>query len=139
MKLYITLTFHGFGNDQEAAEHLCALVKTAGWEDFCFIRDVENYQKKFDSPKDLMQRAREEILNCDGLMIDITEQSPGKIIEAGIAFSSGKKIIVLVKKGLAVRETVKGIADAVIEYEQLEDIVLPLRQLAQKWQPVKIC
>jgi hypothetical protein len=32
------------------------------WQDFCFIRDVENYQKVFDNPKELMKRALEEII-----------------------------------------------------------------------------
>lgn len=68
-KVFITASFENAENKKEI-EELCFLVKAAGFIDFCFIRDVENYQKVFDNPKDLMDRALEEIKNCDYLLID---------------------------------------------------------------------
>lgn len=125
-RVFITATFKGIENRDEI-EYLCSLVKDAGFEDFCFVRDVEHYQKVFNTPKELMIRAREEIEKSDFLLIDMSEKPTGRAIEAGIAHTLGKKIIVIAKKGTTIKDSVRGIADIVIEYDQLEDIVAPIR------------
>lgn len=126
MKIYITVTFKGEENKKEV-EHLCSLVREAGFQDFCFVRDIEKYQKIFDNPKELMNKAKEEILKCDALLIDFSEKSTGRTIEAGIAFDAGKQIIGIVKNGVEVKPTARGITDVIIEYNQVEDIVEPLK------------
>ena len=130
MKIFITANFQQ-GRNKEEIEHLCHLVKSTGLEDFCFIRDVENYQKIFNNPQDLMQRAKEEISKSDALLIDVTNKPTGRAIEAGIAFSLNKKIIVIAKKGTKIKETTLGIATLVIKYEDLKEIVVPLRKWAK--------
>jgi len=132
MKLFITASFKE-GRNKEEIEHLCSIVKESGFSDFCFIRDVENYQKVFDDPKELMKRAKKEILNSDSLLINMTNKPTGRAIEAGIAFSQGKKIITIMKKGTKIKDTTRGISDVVIEYEIIEDIIKPLRVLFNKW------
>jgi hypothetical protein len=107
-------------------------VKKAGMKDFCFIRDIENYQKIFSDSRELMDRAREEIIKCDALLIDFSVKSTGRTIEAGIAFDAGKKIIVIVKRGIKLNATAEGIADIVIEYDRLDDIVEPLKKFIEK-------
>lgn len=52
---------------------MCSLVNRSGFKDFCFIRDVENYEKIFDDAFKLMQRAKEEIAQCDVLLIEYKE------------------------------------------------------------------
>ncbi len=126
MKLFITASFKN-GLNKEEVECLCGLAKQAGFEDFCFIRDVENYQKVFYNPQELMERAREEIKKSDALLIDLTDKPTGRAIEAGIAFALDKKIVVIAKKGTQIKDTSKGIANLLIEYETVEDIVKPLR------------
>lgn len=119
MKVYIT---NSFGDPKEEIEKLCALVKNAGFEDFCFIRDVENYQKIFDDPKELMDSSLEEIKKSDALLIDMTDKPTGRALEAGMAFALGKKIIVIMKRGTQIKDTTRGIADIVIEYDIIDDI-----------------
>ena len=58
MKVFITASF---GDSKENIENLCEIVRTSGFEDFSFIRDVENYKKVFSDPKELMSRAKKEI------------------------------------------------------------------------------
>ncbi len=128
MKLFITSSFQGDDNKKEI-EHLCELVKMVGFEDFCFIRDVEDYKKIFDDPQELMKRSREEISKSDALLIDMTDKPTGRAIEAGIAFALDKKVIVIAKKGTQIKDTTRGIASLVIEYDVIDDIVMPL----QKW------
>ena len=129
MKIYITSSF---GDSKEEIEKLCAIVKSAGFEDFSFIRDIENYQKIFEDPKDLMKRSEDEIKNCDALLIDMTDKPTGRAIEAGMAYSLGKKIIVIMKKGTAIKDTTRGIADAVIEYDVIENILPELKNIILK-------
>jgi nucleoside 2-deoxyribosyltransferase len=127
MKLFITASFKGNENKQEI-EHICNIAKEVGFEDFCFIRDIENYQKTFSDGKKLMQRAKEEIAKSDALLIDLTNKPTGRAIEAGIAFALDKKIIIIAQKGTAMKETATGIADLVIEYSLIDDIIPPLRE-----------
>ncbi|MDP3883230.1 MAG: nucleoside 2-deoxyribosyltransferase [Candidatus Staskawiczbacteria bacterium] len=119
MRVFITASFK---ESKDEIERLCQVVKSTGLEDFCFIRDVENYQKIFNDPKELMQRATEEIKKSDALLIDMTDKPTGRMIEVGIAYSLGKKIIVIMKRGTQIKDTTRGVADAIIEYDSIEDI-----------------
>ncbi|NCA93921.1 MAG: hypothetical protein GX765_01315 [Candidatus Moranbacteria bacterium] len=79
---------------------LCAIIKKSGFEDFCFISDVENYQKVFYNDHELMQIAREEIGKCDALLIDFDGPASGRMIELGITYALNKKVILITKKEL---------------------------------------
>lgn len=127
MRIFITAKFKKGGNKSEI-EHLCDLVQQAGLEDFCFIRDVEHYQKVFNDPKKLMSRAREKIQKCDALLIDMTDKPTGRAIEAGMAYAMKKKLILIMKEGTFIKDTARGIADVIIIYKKIEDIVEHLNQ-----------
>jgi nucleoside 2-deoxyribosyltransferase len=132
MKVFITASFKD-GKNKEEIESLCSLIKESGFEDFCFIRDVENYQKIFENPKELMTRAKKEIEKSDVLLIDMTHKPTGRAIEAGIAFAQNKKIISIMKKGTKIKDTTRGISDAIIEYNEIKEIVKPLNSLFKEW------
>lgn len=134
MRLYITATYKGDANRAEV-EHLCDLVAQSGWEDFCFIRDVENWQKVFDDPRDLMARSLETVHDCDALLIDLTHKPTGRAYEAGMAYTLGKRVIVILQRGTIIKDTTRGIADAIIEYDAIEEIVGPLADLLDQWTP----
>lgn len=127
LRVFITSSYQNSENKNEI-EHLCSIVKSAGFEDFCFIRDIENYEKVFDNPKDLMKSALEEINKSDLLLIDMTEKPTGRAFEAGMAYALNKKIIMIMKKGTELKDTSKGIADEIIEYESIEEIEEKLKQ-----------
>lgn len=133
MKLFITAKFKGDENKADI-EKLCKIVHTAGFEDFCFIRDVEKYQRGvFADSHELMARAREELLKCDALLIDVSDNpGGGRVIEAGIAFGHSKPVIVIAKRGTQIGVPMSGIAAAFIEYEKIEAIVEPLRKFGLK-------
>lgn len=132
MKVFITASFKN-GENKKEIKQLCSIVRNSGFEDFCFIRDVENYQKIFDNPKELMDRARTEILNCDVLLFDATEKSTGRAIEVGIAFANQKKIIVIIKEATEIKDTLRGVADLVITYKVIADIQNDLKQIYLEW------
>ena len=130
MKVFITSSF---GDSQEEIEKLCLAVKSAGFEDFSFIRDVENYQKIFNYPKELMQRAKEEIKKTDALLIDMTDKPTGRAIELGIAYALGKKIITIMKKGTKIKDTSRGVSDIIVEYDDIKDITPELKVVFNDW------
>jgi nucleoside 2-deoxyribosyltransferase len=129
-RIFITASFQEGKNKQEI-EHLCALVKSAGFEDFCFVRDVENYQKIFDDPAELMKRTKEEIEKSDYLLIDMTDKPTGRAIEAGMAYALGKKVIVIMKQGTQIKSVTKGISTMVIEYNKIDEIANSLTKIMQ--------
>lgn len=127
-RIFITSSFQR-GKNKQDIEKLCALIKSTGFEDFSFIRDIENYQKVFNDPNKLMIRAKEEIKKSEYLLIDITDKPTGRAIEAGIAYALGIKVIVIMKKGTKIKDTTRGISHQIIEYDKIEDIVPPLTQI----------
>ena len=132
MKVYITAPFKN-GENKAEIEHLCWLIKSSWFEDFCFIRDIEHYEKIFHDAHELMLRAKEEIEKCEVLLIDYDWPASGRMIELGIAYALGKKVILITSQDMEVKETVAGVADAIIYYETLEDIVKPLSDLFVQW------
>jgi 2'-deoxynucleoside 5'-phosphate N-hydrolase len=129
MKLYVTARF-AYGENRAEIERLCDVVRQAGFDDFCFIRDVENYQKVFSDPQELWQRALAEIEQCDALIIDVSDNpTGGRVVEAGIAYALRQPIIVLVQNGVEHKQFFDGIATRVITYDTIEDIVPILKEL----------
>ncbi|MDD5098748.1 MAG: nucleoside 2-deoxyribosyltransferase [Candidatus Colwellbacteria bacterium] len=122
MRIYITSSL---GDEKEEIERLCSIVRSAGLEDFNFIRD---YPEPFDDPRYLMEKSKEEIKKSDVLLIDVTNKPTGRAIEAGMAYSLGKKIIVIMKRGTEIKDTTRGIANKIIEYDVIEDIIPELEE-----------
>ena len=127
-RIFITSHFQQ-GENKDEIEHLCSVVHSAGFEDFCFIRDVENYEKVFNDAHELMKRTTEEIKKSDYLLLDMIDKPTGRAVEAGIAYAMGKKVILIAQKGTIIRDSVRGISEKIIEYEKIEDIVPDLRQV----------
>jgi nucleoside 2-deoxyribosyltransferase len=132
MKLFVTAKFKGDENKADI-EKLCSIVRAAGFNEVCFVRDVEKYQHGvFANSQKLMTRAREELLKCDALLIDVSDNpGGGRVIEAGIAFGNNKPVILIAKRGTKIGVPMSGIASTVIEYDEIENIVGPLKQFIQ--------
>lgn len=133
MKLFITARFKGDENKADI-ERLCQIAQDAGFEDFCFIRDIEHYQRGiFSTSQELMRRSREEIQKCDALLIDVSDNpSGGRVIEAGIAFGIDKPVIIIAKHTTEVGIPMSGIATTIIKYNEMKDLLEPLQIFRQK-------
>lgn len=130
MKVYITSRFKGSKENVEEIERLCSAVRSSGMNDFHFIRDVEHFQSGvFSNQKELWAAALKYLKECDALLIDISD-SPGggRLVEAGMAYALSKPIIVIVKKGIEYKDFYNGIADSIIEYDNVSDITIPLQK-----------
>jgi nucleoside 2-deoxyribosyltransferase len=128
MKVYVTSRFKGAENKREI-EALCKAVKNARLKDFNFTRDIENYEKKFDDPKELWDRARDEIGACDMLLVDVSDHpTGGRVVEAGIAYALRKPIVVVQKTGVTHKPVFDGIASKIISYQDYDDLTKQLKQ-----------
>ena len=129
MKIYITSRFKGSSENKAEIEKLCSAVRDAGMEDFHFIRDIEHYQPTFfNNQKDLWSAALKHLIECDALLIDISN-SPGggRLVEVGMAYSLNKPIYVIVKNGVEYKDFYNGIATSIFKYDEIEDITEQLK------------
>lgn len=131
MKIYITSRFKGSAENKVEIEKLCSAVRNAGIEDFHFIRDIENYQTGFfKTQKELWNAALKYLKECDALLIDVTDQpSGGRLVEAGMAYSLGKPVYVIIKNDVDYKDFYDGIAAEVYRYNDINDIVGFLKNL----------
>jgi len=130
MKVFITARFKGIENKKQI-EGLCWIIRESWFEDFCFIRDVEDYQKIFNNPYDLWVKVKSEIEKCDAILIDFDGPASGRMIELWVAFAMKKKIILIVKKDLFVKDTIIWVTNNIIQYNELEDIKKPMKKLLE--------
>lgn len=128
MKVYVATRFKGAENKHEV-EALCAAVRAAGLRDFSFVRDVENYEKTFDDPKQLWAKAYDEIGACDAFLVDVSDNpSGGRLVEAGMAYALGKTIITIKRKGVSHKAVFDGISRTVITYDGYKDLTAQLKR-----------
>jgi len=128
MKIYITAPFRDWENKDEV-EYLCATIRKSGFEDYCFIRD----EKTFADEYEMMRKAKEKIEKCEALLMDYDGPTHGRMIELGIAYAINKKIVIITKKWTHIKDTIRGVSDSIIEYENIEDIIKPMVKLFLKW------
>lgn len=123
MKMFITAHYdvHQVNSD---LGRLRKAVRDAGMDDFCFAEDIT---REFTTPKDLWECALSEIINCDGLLIDVSDApSGGRVVEVGIAYALNKPIFVIVKNGEDYKEMYDGLATQIIRYDDYNDIAKTL-------------
>ena len=95
-------------------------------EMYCVERDFEKYGEMHYSEKQLMEYTFSEINKSDALLIDVSEKGIGIGIECGYAYANNKPIYIIVKKGIMISATIKGIATKIIEYEKIKDVAVLL-------------
>lgn len=116
MRIFITARY----DDQRVqVDELCQAVRSAGLEDYCFVRDVP----AIADPKTLWSRALSEIKRSDVLLIDVSDNpTGGRLAEAGMAFGLGIPVIVAVHSSITYKTFFDGIASLVINYHDIADI-----------------
>ena len=87
----------------------------------------------FADEHEMMIKAKEKIEECEALVIDYDGPTHGRMIELGMAYAMNKKIVVITKKGTNIKDTVRGVIDRIIEYENIEDIIEPMSKLLSEW------
>lgn len=128
MKVYIAASHKGIENKQHI-EELCKAVRDAKMADFCFIRDIQNYEDKITDQKLLWDKIYDEIGSCDAFLIDVSgHPTSSRLVEMGIAFALRKPIIVVERQGTHHKELFYGVSSAIIKYKDLPDLTRKLKE-----------
>ncbi|MDO8528289.1 MAG: nucleoside 2-deoxyribosyltransferase [Nanoarchaeota archaeon] len=105
---------------KENLEWICNILAQQGHDNYCSFFDAGMVDI---GNKNVLERGFKEIDKSDSLLVIIKSEhkSEGMLIEIGYALSMKKKIILLIKKGVATT-FVREIADKVIEFDNLKEI-----------------
>ena len=128
MKAYLIIKFDTDRNRKRIGK-VCDALEKARFSTTVMVRDYEKWGKVTFSPKKLMQLSFRIIRESDIVVAEFSEKGVGVGIEAGYAFSKGKPIIVVAKKGSDISATVKGIAKKVFIYNNPKSLIPFFRKI----------
>jgi nucleoside 2-deoxyribosyltransferase len=123
-KAYFGIKYHEDNRNKDEIDSLAAVLNNDGIETICITRDVEKWGNVQLSSQELMKITFEEIDKSDFVVLEMSEKGVGLGIEAGYAAAKGKPLIVLIKEEQKLSDTMQGIADVVIPYNQPEEIAI---------------
>jgi len=130
-KLKIFLSFKFTGENKEELEKTTqkigqSLVR-AGLEYFCGFEREAFFKKNNFTGKQLLEYTLKQLDVCDCVLafIKSEEKSEGMLLEVGFGLAKNKKIILAIKKGIKTG-FLHGIADQIIEFENLDELYAKL-------------
>lgn len=124
IRAYLGAKYYEDNWNRRDIELLSDILKENGIETVYIARDVEQWGDTQLPSKELMQRTFFEIEQSDIVILEMSEKGVGLGIEAGYAFAKGKPIVVLIKEGRELGNTMQGVASMVISYRNPEEISL---------------
>ena len=121
-RAYFGIKFYEDSRNRDEINSISVVLQDDGIQTVCIARDVEKWGEVTLSSQELMRITFEEIDKSDFVILEMSEKGVGLGIEAGYAVARKKPLIVLIKQGLELSNTIQGIADIVIQYSQPEEI-----------------
>lgn len=122
MKAYIGIKYHKDYRNKPTVDSISDALGKSEYDTSCIVRDVQSNKEAKYTPDELMKLTFEEIDKCNLVVIDLTEKGVGVGIEAGYAFAKGIPVITIAQKGADISETLTGISERVLFYDNIEDI-----------------
>ncbi|MBI5303209.1 MAG: nucleoside 2-deoxyribosyltransferase [Chloroflexi bacterium] len=119
MNIFLSIKYHADQSNRAHIEKILAALECDGNSATCIVRDVEAWGAHTFDARELMRRTFEAIDASDVVVVDLAEKGVGVGIEAGYAFAKKIPIVVIAPRGADVSETLRGIAQRVIEYDVL--------------------
>jgi nucleoside 2-deoxyribosyltransferase len=133
MKLWLA---HKVGGEdykklKEEMKKVCGKLQELGIDYYCSFLESEVGTKK--SKEELIQNAFRKINEFDGTLaiIKSIDLSEGMLIEIGYTLAKEKNFILAIKKGIMERRYVRVLANKVIEFEDLDDLLSKLEEIKQ--------
>ena len=120
--IYFGIKYHPDNRNRYIIEEFESCFQRHEFQSYCVVRDMENWGASSFSAEDLMEETFAKIDASDLVIIDVSEKGMGLGIEAGYAKAKGKELIITVKKGREISTTIRGIADRIIEYQEIHKI-----------------
>jgi nucleoside 2-deoxyribosyltransferase len=133
MKIFIAYKFSGEGNKDTLKLTLGKIsnaLESSKHKTFIHLRDIENWEEKGLSSKDIISRALNELKKCDAILALVMspEKSEGLLLEVGFAKALNKKIFLAVKKN-ANTIFLREIADDIFEFDDIEEITDEIKKI----------
>ncbi len=116
-RAYIGIKFYEDSRNQDEILALSDWLNRVGYNTVCIARDIEKWGTIRLSPQELMQISLAEIDKSDLVVMEMSVKGVGLGIEAGYAYAKGKPVIVLIREGRELSQTMAGIATKVIIYQ----------------------
>ena len=104
-------------------EALTAVLRQAGFQALVIVRDIEDWGEKSFSPQELMTHSKQAILKSEVVFVEASQKGVGVGIEAGMAYALVIPVVVLAKTGTKVSPGLLGIAQEVLYYSQVSDLL----------------
>ncbi len=123
MKAYLAIKFREDMSNKKLIEEISKSLEKAGLDVVALVRDYENWGEVKFSPQELMKLAFKLIIESDFVILEFSEKGVGLGVEAGYAFAKGIPIIVIAREGSDVSNTIRGISQKIIFYNEPQDLI----------------
>jgi hypothetical protein len=121
MKIFIAMKFPRADVELRlVADLLAATVEATGHQPFVATDEIA--RRRLTEPKDFMPFVREHLRSADLLILLNHPDLRGGLIEAGMAYAWDIPIWLCHQPGERVSSSMRGCADATIEYVSLDDL-----------------
>jgi len=118
-RIFVSYSFANRNTYKDFNTVLKKYFQSKNIEMYAFVFDYKNIV----DDRTLMKAALKEIDSSDLILVELSKKSVGVGVEAGYAKAKGKKIGYLYKKGSDLQQTINGIADYIIPYDSIEDVI----------------
>ena len=119
---YFGIKYHEDNRNRNEIDSITAALQGDGIETICVDRDIEKWGDITLSAQELMRITFEKIDESDLVVLEMSAKGVGLGIEAGYAVAKSKPLVVLIKNGLQLSNTMQGIADVTITYSHPAEI-----------------
>lgn len=126
MKAYISVSFK---NRKLLSSEIDTIIKVLTENSIDALVFVDKYRFQLSQEREMMQKAMEEIDNCDILIAETSEKGIGIGVEVGYAKGKGKTVIYLRQKDTEHSTTVAGSSDFQIIYSDSNDLRMQLLEI----------
>lgn len=132
MRAFLSIRFPGDHRNREHVEATIGAIENAGFSVFCSVRDAEEWGKRQFQPDEMMRRTLSEIDDSDYLIADVADWPIGVGVEAGYAHGRSIPVVCICQAQKRVANTVAGVSEQVIRYEDYDDLTRQLVNLVVK-------
>jgi len=122
MRVFLSIKFWGDDRNRRDVEGVIAAIEDAGFEVYCFRRDAEKWGEIEFEPEEMMNITFNEISKSDFLIANVADWPIGVGVEAGYAYAKGIPVICICSADKKVANTVAGLADHVVRYQDYGDL-----------------
>jgi len=133
VRAFLSIKFWEDDRNRQDVEEIIAAIEDAGVVVYCFRRDAEKWGEIEFKPEEMMSITLNQIEQSDLVIADVTDWPIGVGVEAGYAHAKSVPVICICQADKKVANTVAGLADNVIRYQDYGDLSKKLVPLLTKF------